>query len=87
MYKRQITARGFKHVEELLEASKKGFEIYLLFVIQRNDCSKFQLAKDIDPEYCEFLIKAVKKNLKILCYDCKFSSKGIKLNKKIKLDI
>ena len=78
-----VTSRGLKHVKELLKAKQKGFEIYLLFVIQRNDCSKFQLAKDIDPEYCEFLIKAVKKNLNILCYDCKFSPKGIKLNRKI----
>ena len=82
-----ITSRGLKHIEELLRAKQKGFEIYLLFVIQRNDCSKFQLAKDIDPEYCEFLIKAVKKNLKILCYDCKFSPKGIKLNREIKFEI
>ena len=73
--------------EIVIQIQQKGFEIYLLFVIQRNDCSKFQLAKDIDPEYCELLIKAVKKNLKILCYDCKFSSKGIKLNNKIKLNI
>ena len=82
-----ITSRGLKHIEELLRAKQKGFEIYLLFVIQRNDCSKFQLAKDIDPKYCELLIKAVKKNLKILCYDCKFSPKGIKLNRKIKFKI
>ena len=82
-----ITSRGLKHIEELLRAKQKGFEIYLLFVIQRNDCSKFQLAKDIDPKYCELLIKAVKKNLKILCYDCKFSSKGIKLNREIKFKI
>ena len=33
------------------------------------------------------LIKAVKKNLKILCYDCKFSSKGIKLNRNIQFEI
>ena len=82
-----VTSRGLKHVKELLKAKQKGFEIYLLFVIQRNDCSKFQLAKDIDPEYCEFLIKAVKKNLKILCYDCKFSPKGIKLNREVKFKI
>ena len=82
-----ITSRGLKHIEELLRAKQKGFEIYLFFVIQRNDCSKFQLAKDIDPKYCELLIKAVKKNLKILCYDCKFSPKGIKLNREIKFKI
>ena len=82
-----ITSRGLKHIEELLRAEQKGFEICLLFVIQRNDCNKFQLAKDIDPKYCELLIKAVKKNLKILCYDCKFSPKGIKLNQLIKFKI
>ena len=78
-----ITSRGLKHIQELLKANKKGFEIYLFFVIQRDDCNKFKLATDIDPEYCELLAKAVKKNLKILCYDCKFSSKGIKLNREI----
>jgi len=78
-----ITSRGLKHIQELLKAKKKGFEIYLFFVIQRDDCSKFELAKDIDPEYCELLLKAVKKNLKILCYDCKFSTKRIQLNREI----
>ncbi len=82
-----ITSRGLKHVRELLNAKKKGYEIYLLFVIQRDDCNKFEIAKDIDPEYCELLTKAVKKKLKILCYDCKFSTKGIKLNRKIKFKI
>ena len=82
-----ITSRGSKHIQELMEANKKGYKIYLFFVIQRNDCNKFKLAKDIDPEYCELLLKAVKKNLKILCYDCKFSPKGIELNREIQLKI
>ena len=82
-----VTSRGFKHIEELLKASQKGYEIYLLYVIQRDDCNKFELAKDIDPKYCELLIKAVKKNLNILCYDCKFSTKGIILNRKIQIKI
>ena len=82
-----VTTRGLKHIKELMKAKKIGYEIYLFFVIQRNDCRKFELAKDIDPEYCELLTKAVKKNLKILCYDCKFSSKGIKLNREIKFKI
>ena len=78
-----ITARGLKHIKELLKASEKGYEVYLLFVVQRDDCNKFELAEDIDPEYCELLIKAVKKKLNILCYDCKFSSKGININRRI----
>ena len=82
-----VTSRGLKHIEELIKAGQKGYEIYLLYVIQRNDCDKFKLAKDIDPKYYELLIKAVKKNLNILCYDCKFTSKGIKLNREIKFKI
>ena len=82
-----VTSRGLKHIRELLNAKKKGYEIYLLFVIQRDDCEKFQIAKDIDPNYYELLVKAVKKKLHLLCYDCKFSSKGIKLNKRINFKI
>jgi len=82
-----ITSRGTKHLNELINATKKGFKAYLLFVIQRNDCDKFQVAGDIDPVYAQTLIKAVNNNVKILCYDCKFSSKGIILNKKIKFQI
>ena len=82
-----VTSRGLKHIKELIKAKKKGFDIYLLFLIQRDDCNNFNLAKDIDPDYYELLIKAVKKNLNVLCYDCKFSSKGIKLNRKIKFKI
>ena len=82
-----VTSRGLKHIKELLNAKKEGYDIYLFYVVQRDDCKKFELAKDIDPEYCELLVKAVKKKLKILCFDCKFSTKGIKLNREIKIKI
>ena len=82
-----VTLRGQKHIEELLKAKQKGYEIYMLYLIQRDDCDRFELAKDIDPKYCELLVKAYKKKLNILCYDCKFSSKGIKLNRKINIKL
>ena len=82
-----ITSRGLKHINELLKAKRMGFEIFILFIIQRNDCSKFILAQDIDKKYCDLLKKAVKKNLNILCYDCKFLSKGIELDSKIQFKI
>jgi sugar fermentation stimulation protein A len=82
-----ITSRGTKHLNELMIAAKKGFKAYLLFVIQREDCKKFEIAKDIDIEYANAIKKAIKHNVKILCYDCKFSSKGIVLNKEIKFQI
>ena len=82
-----ITTRGLKHINELIKASKKGYKIYILYLIQRNDCKHFSIAKDIDSDYAKALKKAVKNKLNILCYDCKISSKGIKLNKQIKINI
>ena len=82
-----VTSRGLKHIKELINAYKKGYKIFILYLIQRDDCNYFTIAKDIDINYAKALTKAVKNNLNILCYDCKFSSKGIKLNKKIKIKI
>ena len=82
-----ITARGLKHINELVKASKKNYKIFLLYLIQRDDCKSFTIAKDIDSSYASALTKAVKKKLNILCYDCKFSTKGIKLNNKINIKI
>ena len=80
-----VTSRGAKHLKELINAKKRGFKAFLMFVIQRNDCDKFDVASDIDPEYSKILKIAIKQKVKIICYDCKFSSKGIKLNKEIKI--
>ena len=82
-----VTTRGHKHLNELIKASQKGYEIFILYLIQREDCSKFKIAKDIDPIYYKLLQKAVKKKLNVLCFDCKFSIKGIKLNRKINFSI
>ena len=82
-----ITSRGAKHIDELIKAKIKGYDVYLMFVIQREDCDQFSIARDIDPKYADLLSDAIKKKLNILCYDCKFSPKGIKLNKQIKIKI
>ena len=82
-----VTSRGLKHIKELLKAYKKGYKIFILYLVQREDCETFSIANDIDADYGKALTKAVKNNLKVLCYDCKFSAKGIKLNKKVKIKI
>jgi len=82
-----VTSRGLKHIKELIKANEKGYKIYILYLIQRDDCKSFKIAKDIDPEYSDTLLKAVKKNLNVLCFDCKFSPKGIRLNQKVKFII
>ena len=81
-----ITSRGTKHLNELIKAKKKGFESCLLYLIQRDDCTFFKIAKDIDREYKIAFNKALKKGVKILCYDCKLSNEEIILNNQINYD-
>ena len=78
-----ITSRGTKHLKELIEAKKQGFKSYILYLIQREDCGYFKIAKDIDEEYKIAYDEAIRSGVKILCYNCKLSNKDIKLNRQI----
>ena len=78
-----VTSRGTKHLNELIAAKKKGFESYILYLIQREGCESFKIAKDIDEEYKFAFDKAVKNGVKILCYNCMLSNEEIKLNNRI----
>ena len=78
-----ITSRGTKHLNELCNAIKKGYQSYIFYLIQREDCDSFKIAKDIDEDYRIAFVKALKNGVKILCYDCKLNSEEIKLNKHI----
>ena len=78
-----ITSRGTKHLKELINAKKKGFESYIFYLIQRDDCKSFKIAKDIDQEYKIAFDEALKNGVNILCYDCKLSNEEIKLNNQI----
>ena len=82
-----ITSRGTKHLRELITAKKKGFESYMLYLIQREDCGSFKIAKDIDEEYKSTFNEALKNGVKMLCYDCKLNNEEIKLNKQINYEL
>jgi sugar fermentation stimulation protein A len=80
-----ITTRGSKHLKTLIEAVKKGYKSYLLFLVQIQGVDNFKIAKDIDKEYYENYLLAKKAGVTFLAYQCKISSKEIKIDKKIKI--
>jgi len=81
-----VTTRGAKHLNELMKAKKKGYQAYMLYLIQIQGCDSFRIANDIDQEYKFMFDKALKNGVKILCYDCKLNNEEIKLNKQIKYE-
>ena len=80
-----ITSRGSKHLKTLIDAIKKGYKTYILFLIQIERVKNFKIAKDIDKEYYNNYLLAKKAGVNFLAYRCKINSKEIKIEKKIKI--
>ena len=80
-----VTSRGSKHLLTLIDAIKKGYKAYLIFLVQIENMEYFKIAKDIDNEYYENYLKAKKAGVNFLAYRCKISSKKILIEKKIKI--
>lgn len=80
-----ITSRGTKHLKALIDAIKKGYKSYILFLVQIQGIEYFRIAKDIDKEYYKNYLIAKKSGVNFLAYRCNISSKEIKIKKKIKI--
>jgi sugar fermentation stimulation protein A len=80
-----VTSRGSKHLLALIDATKKGYKSYLLFLVQIQNMQKFKIAKDIDKEYYNNYILAKKAGVNFLAYRCNISSKKIFIDKKLKI--
>ena len=81
-----ITSRGSKHLLTLIDAIKKGYKTYLLFLVQIQNMEYFKIAKDIDEQYYKNYLLAKKAGVNFLAYRCKISSKKIFIDKKLKIN-
>ena len=80
-----ITSRGSKHLKTLIDAIKKGYKSYIIFLVQIQRMEYFKIAKDIDKEYYQNYLIAKKAGVNFLAYRCKISPKEIKIEKKLKI--
>lgn len=71
--------RAVKHLEELIEAKKEGYEAYVFFVIQMKGVKYFTPNVDTHPQFAEALKKAAKAGVGILAYDCEVENDTIEI--------
>ena len=64
------TQRGTKHLRELLEAVKEGYEAYAVFVIQMDACRYFTPNRSTDPAFAEALKQAAAGGVQICALTC-----------------
>ncbi len=62
------TARGRKHLGELMTVRRLGHRAAMLFLIQRTDGTLFRPADEVDPVYGERLRAAAAAGVEILAY-------------------
>jgi len=78
-----VTARGAKHLAELSDMVAEGHRAVMVYLVQRDDCGSFNLARDIDPEYGEAYDKAVKAGVEILGYTCQITPEEIVVTRRV----
>lgn len=78
-----VTARGARHLRELIREVEAGNCAVMMFVIQRTDCQAFDAAADIDPTYAAGLADAAARGVEVLCYDCDIDLQGVRLRRRL----
>lgn len=75
--------RAVKHLEELMEAAKEGYEAYVFFVIQMKGVQYFLPNRNTHPEFADALIRAANAGVHVLAYDCNVTENSIFINEKV----
>lgn len=77
------TARGTKHVLEMIQAVQAGYLGVILFVVQMKGCREFAPYRDMDPVFAEALEQAVLQGVKIMAYESSMEDHHFTLGEKL----
>ncbi len=77
------TQRGVKHLTELMQAVSKGYDAYLLFVVQMQEANCFQPNDIMHPAFGEALRHAAFCGVRVLAMDCYVTPDSMELRQAI----
>jgi sugar fermentation stimulation protein A len=80
-----VTARGQKHLQELVELIQQGQRVACFYFIQREDARCFAPADFIDPEFTRLFWKALEAGVEVWPYQAVVSPEGIGLGQRLPL--
>lgn len=82
-----VTARGAKHLGDLVAMVAQGHRAVLLFLVQRTDCTRVTLAADLDPTYAAAFQAALDGGVEVMCFDCTIAPDGITLANRLPFEM
>lgn len=68
-----VTARGQKHLQELMEICSQGHRAALIFCVQHSGISWLEPADSIDPEYGRLLRQAISRGVEVIALSSKYT--------------
>lgn len=79
------TLRGTKHLNELVRAVEQGYQAYLVFVVQMQECHGFVPHTRQDPAFAAALIRARQCGVTVLAVSCRVAPDELYIEKKLSL--
>ncbi len=79
------TQRGRRHVIELIEARREGFETSILFLVTRVGAKAFSPNWDMDPNFSSSLVQACEAGVNVMAYCLNFDGKALEPKKRLKV--
>ena len=80
MFPDAVSARGLKHLRELMRVVKQGDRAVMLYVVQRADGDAFAPAAHIDPDYARGVIEAQRAGVECIALRADVSPHGVGLS-------
>src|SRR5262245_26055257 len=78
-----VTARGVKHLVELTSMVREGHRAVMVFLIQRGEARRLQLARDIDPGYAAAFDAATAAGVEAIALTCRVGTDAIVVEKSV----
>lgn len=79
------TERGLKHLRELMDCVKEGYEAYAFFLIQMSDVDHFEPNYETHAEFGYALKEASESGVHVVAYDCVVTEDSIVLNRPVEI--
>ncbi len=81
------TVRGLKHIHELTEAVRQGYEAWIIFVIQMKGIRWLEPNMRTQPEFGEALWKAREAGVHLAAFDCLVGTDSLKIDGRIPVNL
>lgn len=82
-----VSARGSKHLRELMEMVDAGQRAVIFFCVQREDCAEVRPADNVDPLYGQTLREALQSGVEAIAYQASVSIRSIQLIQRLPVNI